>query len=87
MKEEGYVVFTTSETRRKMVKLTFEITFRTVARDRGKKLASRDDGNLNGYKAIGLDWQNNNFARASHFMYISLPSLHDYDVKMPNFTF
>ena len=21
------------------------------------------------------------------FLYISLPSLHDYDVKMPNFTF
>ena len=23
-------------------------------------------------KAIGLDWQNNNFARASRFLYISL---------------
>ena len=32
--------------------------------------------------------QNNNFARASRFyFYISLPFLHDYDVKMPNFTF
>ena len=45
------------------------------------------DGNENGNKPIGLDWQNNNFARASRFLYISLPSLHDYDVKMPNFTF
>ena len=29
---------------------------------------SNDDGdvNENGKKAIGLDWQNNNFARASH---------------------
>ena len=29
---------------------------------------SNDDGdvNENGQKAIGLDWQNNNFARASH---------------------
>ena len=26
-----------------------------------------DDGNENGKKAIGLDWQNNNFARASRF--------------------
>ena len=25
------------------------------------------DGNENGKKAIGLDWQNNNFARASRF--------------------
>ena len=32
--------------------------------------------------------QNNNFARASRFyFYISLPFLHDYDVKMPNFAF
>ena len=38
------------------------------------------DSNENGKK------QNNNFARASRFLYISLPSLHDYDVKLPNFT-
>ena len=44
------------------------------------------DSNENGDKAIGLDKQTNNFARASRFLYISLPSLHDYDVKMPNFT-
>ena len=31
--------------------------------------------------------QNNNFARASHFVYISLPFLHDYDLKMPKFAF
>ena len=32
-------------------------------------LISKDDGdgNENGKKAIGLDWQNNNFARASRF--------------------
>ena len=28
---------------------------------------SNDDGNENGKKAIGLEWQNNNFARAAHF--------------------
>ena len=30
---------------------------------------SNDDGDINenGKKAIGLDWQNNNFARASRF--------------------
>ena len=32
--------------------------------------------------------QNNKFARAgSRFLYISLPLLHNCDVKMPNFTF
>ena len=38
-------------------------------------------------KEICLDQQNNNSARASCFLYISLPSLLDYDVKIPNFTF
>ena len=52
-----------------------------------KRISNNDvDVNENGKKAIGLDWQNNNFAPASRFFF-SLPSLHDYDVKMPNFTF
>ena len=45
------------------------------------------NGNKNGNKAIGLDWQNNNFTRASRFLYILLPSMHDYNVKVPNFAF
>ena len=34
-----------------------------------RELFSNDNGNINenGTKAIGLDWQNNNFARASCF--------------------
>ena len=36
-------------------------------------------------KVVGLDWQNNNFARASHFLYISLASLHAYNGKLPIF--
>ena len=36
---------------------------------------------------MGLDWQNNNFARASRFLFISYPSLHDYKVKVLHFTF
>ena len=40
------------------------------------------DGKENDKKAIGLDWQNNNFARASHFSYISLPLLHDLNVHV-----
>ena len=45
------------------------------------------DGNENGKNAIGLDKQNNNFARASHFFVHFSLSLHDYDVKLPNFMF
>ena len=37
-------------------------------------------------KTIGLNWQNNNFARASRFLYISLQSLHDYHVKVAHFS-
>ena len=37
-------------------------------------------------QAIGLDWQNNNFARrASLFFVHFFPSLHNYDVKKPIF--
>ena len=39
-------------------------------------------------KAIGLDWQNKQLCTCiTPFLYISLPSLQDYDVKIPNFTF
>ena len=31
--------------------------------------------------------RSNNFARALRFFYISLPSLHDHNVKVPHFTF
>ena len=41
-----------------------------------------DDSNENGTKEIGLDKENNTL-----FLYISLPPLHDYNVKLPNFTF
>ena len=48
-----------------------------------------DDGdrNENFKKAIALISKTTIFARASRFLYISLPSLHDYYVKTPNFTF
>lgn len=49
-------------------------------------LSNNDDNvNKDGKKAIGWDSQNN-FACASCFLYVSLPSLHDYDMKLPNFT-
>ena len=44
------------------------------------------DGNENFKKAIGLISKTTILHVHHAFLYISLPSLHDYDVKMPNFT-
>ena len=44
------------------------------------------DGNGNATKAIGLIIKTTILHVHHAFLYISLPSLHDYDVKMPNFT-
>ena len=45
-----------------------EIKVATIATNIIRSLGNDDgDGNKNGKKAIGLDWQNNNFARASLF--------------------
>ena len=44
------------------------------------------DGNGNATKAIGLISKTTILHLHHAFLYISLPSLHDYDVKMPNFT-
>ena len=46
------------------------------------------DGNQNGKKAIDLDSKTKTFALASRFfVHFFKPPLHDYNVKMPNFTF
>ena len=45
------------------------------------------DGNENGKKAIGSDCKTTNLHVHHAFLCISLPSLHDYDVNFPNFTF
>ena len=44
------------------------------------------DGNGNTTKTIGLISKTTILHVHHAFLYISLPSLHDYDVKMPNFT-
>ena len=44
------------------------------------------DGNGNATKAIGLISKTTILHLHHAFLYISLPSLHDHDVKMPNFT-
>ena len=45
------------------------------------------DGNENVKKAIGLITKKTILHVHHAFLYISLPSLHDYDVKILNFTF
>ena len=40
---------------------------RHLTNDCGTIGSLRNDGNEKGKKAIGLDWQNNNFARTSRF--------------------
>ena len=45
------------------------------------------DGNENVEKAIGLLSKTTSLHVPHAFLYISLPLLHDYDVKMPSFTF
>ena len=45
---------------------------------------SNDDGNQDVKKAIGLLRKTTSLNVHHAFLYISLPSLHDYDVKMPN---
>ena len=58
-----------------------------ISREASRCSISEFTRNENGKKAIGLNEQNNNFARASSFLYIPLPSLRDYNVKLRNFTF
>jgi len=45
------------------------------------------DGNENVKTTIGLLSKTTSLLVHHAFLYISLPLLHDYDVKMPNFTF
>ena len=51
----------------------------------GTLRSDEGDGNGNATKAIGLISKTAILHVHHAFLYISLPSLHDYDVKMPNF--
>ena len=48
---------------------------------------SDDDGDDNGQKPIDLISKTTTLHAHHAFLYISLPSLHDYDAKMPNLMF
>ena len=53
----------------------------------GSFISDDGDGNENVKTAIGLLGKTANLHVHHAFLYISSPLLHDYDVKMPNFTF
>ena len=54
----------------------------------GGRLSNDDSGGEEkDKKAIALDLQNKTLHVHHAFLYISLPSLHNYDVKLPSFSF
>ena len=57
-----------------------------VAKKLGTLRSDDGDGNRNSSKAIGLITKTTILHVHHAFLYISLPSLRDYDMKMPNFT-
>ena len=62
------------------------IYFLYFVRKLGTLRSDDGDGNGNATKAIGLISKTTILHVHYAFLYISLPSLHDYDVKTPNFT-
>ena len=65
-----YIFVTANRNRDNLVPRVISFSTRT-AQYWGSLSNDHCDGNENGKKAIGLDWQNNNFARASRYLYIS----------------
>ena len=53
----------------------------------GTLRSNNADGNKNVQKTISLISKTTTLQVHHAFLYISLPALHDYDVKMPNFAF
>ena len=71
-----------------VVILDFTEAFDTVFHAVLQSASNNDgDGKENGKKAIDLFSKTTTLHGQHTFLYISLPSLRDYDVKMPNFSF
>ena len=77
--------------------MTFRSKTKTTTRTTSQKIDSPEDslgsfsnhdgdGNENAEKSNGFVNPNNNFARASRLFVHFFASLHDYNVKMPDFT-
>ena len=58
----------------------------TVNEKLGTLRSDHGDGNENAREAIGLVTKTTVLHVHHAFLYISFPSLHEYDVKMPTFT-
>ena len=68
--------------------LDFTEAFDTVSHAILQSAGNDDgDGNENGKKTTDSFSKTTTLHVQHTFLYISLPSLQDYDVKMPNFTF
>ena len=68
--------------------LDFTEAFDTVSHAILGSVSNDDgDGNENGKKTTDSFSKTTTLHVQHTFLYISLPSLQDYDVKMPNFTF
>ena len=63
------------------------IPYTTVALFLGSFSNDNDDGKVNGKKVIGFISKKTTLHVHHPFLYISLPSPHVYDLKMPNSTF
>ena len=63
------------------------VAFAVVVQARGTLRSDDGDGNEYVKKAIGLITKTTTLRLHHAFLYMSLPSLHDFDVKMPDFTF
>ena len=64
----------------------FHALFPVSVKSLGTLRSDDGDGNGKATKAIGLISKTTILHLHHAFLYISLPSLHDYDVKMPNVT-
>ena len=74
----------------KLVPRVFPLEIERGALSTRLRSLSNDDGdvNENGKKTIGFRIGKTTALHVHHaFLYISLQSLHDHNVKMPNFTF
>ena len=69
------------------IKMSNDITFSCFPSNIRDFQIQWHDGRENVKKKKRFDKQNKTFSCASHFLYISLPFLYDYSMKMPNFTF
>ena len=83
----GNAVYLIDQHGRRDVSWKAAIKYAASLAELGTLRSADGDGNENVKKAIGLIAKTTILHVHHAFLYISFPSLQDYDVKMPNFTF